>query len=205
VGSKHKPAKKVAGKSPGTVRAFVALDLDATSLRRVARVADRLRMGSGAPSATWTPPAQMHVTLKFMAELPVDMIDPFGQSLRRMLEHAAAPAACPFKLDSFPAAERARVIIAELLDRSGALAAFADRIDAIAQSHGIAREERPYRPHVTLATLKRPYDTRRWLRPELADGVDDCRAAGVTLFRSDLDPAGATYVPLARFTFEPDR
>ena len=42
----------MAAKKTATIRAFVALDLDPMSLRRVVRVADRLRMGSGAPSAT---------------------------------------------------------------------------------------------------------------------------------------------------------
>jgi RNA 2',3'-cyclic 3'-phosphodiesterase len=188
---------------PRAVRAFLALDLDATSLRRVARVSDRLRMGSGAPSAAWVLPAQMHVTLKFMALLPIAAIDPLAESVRPLVEHVPAPGACPFTLGSFPAADRARVVVAELKDAGGALAALAARLDAIAHAHGVPREDRALRPHVTLARLKRPYDARRWLRPELAEGAGECRAAGVTLFRSDIGPQGATYVPLARFIFEP--
>ena len=47
----------MATKKTATLRAFVALDLDPMSLRRVVRVADRLRMGSGAPSAIQGRPA----------------------------------------------------------------------------------------------------------------------------------------------------
>jgi len=54
---------------------------------------------------------------------------------------------------------------------------------------------------VTLARLKRAYDSRRWLRQELVDGAGVCRAQSVTLYRSEPALEGATYVPLARFSF----
>jgi 2'-5' RNA ligase len=183
------------------IRAFVALDLDATSLRRVARIADRLRMGSGAPSASWTPAAQMHVTLKFIAALPVERIAPLGAGLRPLVEGKAAPGACPIRLDAFPNVEQARVVVAELRDDSGAVATLADAVARLAGRLGVPREDRPFRPHVTLARLKRPYDARRWLKPDLAEGVGECRTGSLTLFRSELGAAGSVHVPLAHFAF----
>ena len=185
----------------GVIRAFVALDLDSKSRRRVARVADRLRMGSGAPSATWALPATMHVTLKFMGELAIDAVGPLGAALRPLVEGQAAPLAGALRLEAFPSLEEATVVVVELEDASGALAKLAERVDKLAQKHGVKPEQRPFRPHVTLARLKRAYDARRWLRPELADGVGECRAAGLTLFRSDLGAGRSTYVSLARFAF----
>ena len=66
---------------------------------------------------------------------------------------------------------------------------------------GTAGDGRPFRPHVTLARLKRPYDSRRWLRQELVDGAGECRASRITLYRSDPGVEGSTYVPLTRFDF----
>jgi 2'-5' RNA ligase len=185
----------------GVIRAFVALDLDPTSRRRVARVADRLRMGSGAPSAMWALPAAMHVTLKFMGELAIDAVAPLGAALRFLVEGQAAPRAGALRLEAFPSLEEANVVVVELEDPSRALAKLAGRVDKLAQKHGVQPEQRSFRPHVTLARLKRPYDARRWLRPELADGAGECRAAGLTLFRSDLGAGKPTHVPLARFVF----
>jgi RNA 2',3'-cyclic 3'-phosphodiesterase len=185
----------------GTIRAFLALDLDPTSLRRVARVADRLRMGSGAPSATWVPPARMHVTLKFMAGLPIDTVGPLAESLRSLIEGESAPVACSLRLDAFPTLEQARIVVVGLDDPGGSLARLAEKVDEVAHRHGVSREERPLRPHVTVARLKRPYDSRRWLRPELAQGAGDCRPASLTLFRSELGSAGSVYVPLLCLAF----
>jgi RNA 2',3'-cyclic 3'-phosphodiesterase len=188
-------------KSRETLRAFVALDLDSTSVRRVARVADRLRMGSGAPSATWTLPTRMHVTLKFVAELPVDVASPLAESLRPLADGKTAPSPCTFRLDAFPAPANARVVVVELQDVSGELVKLAEKVDKLASKHGIAREERRFRPHVTLARLKRPYDARRWLRPELAENAGECKVVSLTLFRSELKSAGTEHVALARFEF----
>jgi 2'-5' RNA ligase len=180
----------------------LALDLDASGLRRVARVADRLRMGSGAPSATWVPAARMHVTMKFVAELPTKAIETLGASLRPIVEGKRAPEACSFRLSAFPTIEQARIVIVELLDVSGELARLAQRVDEAAHACGIPREERAFRPHVTLARLKRPYDARRWLRPELAGMSGECRAASLTLFQSDLRGAEPTHTPLVRLAFD---
>jgi 2'-5' RNA ligase len=184
-----------------SVRAFVALDLDAVSLRRVARIADRLRMGSGAPSATWTPPGKMHVTLKFMGELSVDRTTPFGKALGALVVDKKAPRPGTFRLDAFPSAEEADVIVAELLDPFGDLRKLAAAVDKIAGKHGCPSEQRPFRPHVTLARLKRAYDTRRWLRPEVAGGTDECWAASMTLYKSDLGAEGSTYTALGRWEY----
>src|SRR5215472_6411883 len=167
-----------------SVRAFVALDLDPASLKRVARVADRLRMASGAPNAAWAAVGQMHVTLKFVAELPADAIPPLGEALTALVAGERAPAPCAMRLDAFPKLDHARVVVIELKDEGGALGKLAKRIDELTYEFGVPREERAFRPHVTLARLKRPYDARRWARPELAEGAGHCALVGVTLFES---------------------
>lgn len=184
-----------------TLRAFVALDLDAPSSRRIGRVSDRLRMGSGAPSATWTPAPKMHVTLKFLGELPVENVALLGNALRSLADGKPAPAPCSFRLDAFPAVQSARVVVAELLDEGRELADLAAKVEKLAPKQGVPQEDAPFRPHVTLARLKRPYDARRWLRPELAEGIAPCKMTHVTLYQSDLEAEGANYVPLARFAF----
>jgi 2'-5' RNA ligase len=188
---------------PGdSIRAFVALELDATSLRRVARVSDRLRMASGAPSASWAAPSKMHVTVKFAPQLASTAIVPLGQALAP-LGGKPAPRAAPVRLGAFPSAELAQVVVIELGDPDGELAKLAQRTEKLATKLGVERETRVFRPHVTLARLKRAYDARRWLRPELVDGFAECRFVRISLVRSDLSETGSRYVPLAQFDFAP--
>ena len=187
--------------APETIRAFLALELDSASLRRVARVADRLRMASGAPSATWVPPARMHITLKFMEALPTAIVEPLSDAIRLLMEGRSAPEAIAFRLDAFPKIEQAHVIVLELLDASGKLSDLAQQVDRAAQDYGLVHEQRAFRPHVTVARLKRRYDARRWLRSELAEMAGECSVIALTLFQSKLDQSGPTHTPLARFAF----
>jgi 2'-5' RNA ligase len=191
----------MADETPAAVRAFLALDLDAPSVRRVARTADRLRMASGAPSARWTPPERMHVTLKFLAKLPVAAVDPFAAAVRVVVEAREAPPASSFRLGSLPWPARASVVVAALVDEAGGLKDLAARIEDVAGEIGLPREARRFRPHVTLARLKLPFDVRRWLPQGIGEGAGVCGGTSLTLFRSDLDASGSTYVPLARFGF----
>jgi 2'-5' RNA ligase len=191
----------MAARTPDALRAFVALDLDAKSVRRVARVAHRLRMGSGAPSAAWTPAANFHLTVKFLGEIARTTLEPIAVAVGRLVEGHAAPSPGAVRLDAFPSVEAAEVIVALLDDPEGDLAALAGRVEEIASKHGAPADKRAYRPHVTLARLKMPYDVRRWLRPELAPGADACTVAALTIFESTLGDQGATYTRLATFAY----
>jgi RNA 2',3'-cyclic 3'-phosphodiesterase len=191
-------------KSTERIRAFVALDLDAKSVRRVVRVADRLRMASGAPSATWTPQGNVHLTLKFMADLPAAASSPLGAALAALVDGGKAPQLGTCRLQAFPSVEQASVVVIALADPLGQLAKLAGKIDKLGSVHGVARESRAFVPHVTLARLKRPYDSQRWLIPELAEAAGELTAAHLTLYRSDLGATkdgGAAYVPLASFPY----
>jgi 2'-5' RNA ligase len=191
-------------KSAERIRAFVALDLDAKSVRRVVRVADRLRMASGAPSATWTPQGNVHLTLKFMADLPAVATAPLGEALATLAGAGKAPQLGTCSLQAFPSVEQASVVVIQLADPLGHVAKLAARIEKLASVHGVPRESRAFVPHVTLARLKRPYDSQRWLIPELAEAAGELTAAHLTLYRSDLGATkdgGAAYVPLASFSY----
>jgi RNA 2',3'-cyclic 3'-phosphodiesterase len=193
----------MAAKRIETFRAFVALDLDPMSLRRMTRVSDRLRMGSGAPRATWTPGAQLHVTLKFVAELPATAVAPLSKALGTLVDGMAAPAPSALRLEAFPSLKDATVIVVELFDEDKAIAKLAAKVDKLTAKHGVPKESRAFRPHVTLARLSRPYDASRWVRPELTEGAGACHASSMTLYRSDPTEEGATYTALARFELGP--
>jgi 2'-5' RNA ligase len=187
------------------IRAFAAMDLDAMSVRRVMRVSDRLRMASGAPSAVWTSPDKVHVTLKFMSDLPADAVEAVGEALGGLVDPKKGPRLGSCSLQAFPSIELAEVIVVELTDPHGDLAKLARKLEKVAAKHGVAPETRAFRPHVTLARLKRPYDTRRWLKPELASAASEFTASRLALYRSDPGAGkdgGSLYVPLAVFDFD---
>ncbi|MGB0653249.1 MAG: RNA 2',3'-cyclic phosphodiesterase, partial [Thermoplasmatota archaeon] len=59
-------------------------------------------------------------------------------------------------------------------------------------------DRRRFRPHVTLARLKRPADLRPWVQQEAPGEAG--HLAEVVLYRSELGPDGPSYVPLHRWS-----
>lgn len=188
----------------GTLRAFVALDLDAVSSTRVAHLSQRLQGATTAPRATWTPPEKMHVTLAFAGALRVHLVDALARALEPMAKSVIRPMAHRSWLDAFPSTARAEVVVLRLKDENGVLATLADKVADLPPFQTAAKGERPFRPHVTLARLRKTADARRWLLPQLGDSVGDCRMTALTLYRSDLGAKGSTYAALERFALRGD-
>jgi 2'-5' RNA ligase len=183
-----------------SIRAFVALDLDEASVLGATQLAERLRKAAGAEHASWSAGDKMHVTVKFAGELPVEAAEPLGVALAPLAVAPRLPWTCPLGIGAFPKIERARVLVLELADdEASTLAKLAAAVEEQCAGFGVAREERAFRPHVTLARLKRPHDVRRWLREERSGFSGTCTLTALTLYRSDLGREGAVHTPLARF------
>jgi 2'-5' RNA ligase len=188
------------GPEPAALRAFVALEIDGESALRLEAIAEELRGAADAPKARWSPIEKMHLTLKFVPALPKAAVDPLATKLADRLSGSPAPEIGPTCLGAFPSTARAQVVVAHLADPTGSLAVLARHAEDAAEELGIDREQRPFRPHVTLARTHHAVDARPWLRQARSE-IPQLRATQVTLFRSDLGPKGSVYVPLARVPF----
>jgi 2'-5' RNA ligase len=183
------------------MRAFVALDLDAGSLDAITVTAAAVRAASPSTwKASWVAPRSMHVTVQFLGETDETLAPALGEALVAIARASAAPPPSVAAVTAFPSEVRARVLVAELTDASGALGRVAGAVAAAMEPHGFAREARPYRPHVTLARLRVPRDVHPIV---VASGVASLAlgVASLTLFRSDPGPRGPAYTPLARAAF----
>jgi RNA 2',3'-cyclic 3'-phosphodiesterase len=185
-------------------RAFVALLIDDAVRASVDAEIERLRPWSRA--VAWVPPANLHVTLKFLGE----------QSDARLADATAAVAeaaadASPFHLafhglGAFPGLERPRILWIGMAEGAASARGVQARLDAALERRGFPRDDRPWHPHLTIG---RVFDERRWRReaqPGLYPAIAEAsrRAFGtvtvshVSLMRSDLSPRGARYRELER-------
>ncbi|MCC6540180.1 MAG: RNA 2',3'-cyclic phosphodiesterase [Bryobacterales bacterium] len=132
------------------MRLFTGLDIPDEARAQAAALIDRLRAVS---PARWSPPENLHITTKFIGEWPEARLD----ELRERLSDVAAPGPLTVRLGSvgwFPNPHQPNILwiaVAEPGGLAGLAAATEDRLAAA----GIAREERRYTPHLTLARLGR--------------------------------------------------
>ncbi len=178
------------------IRAFVALPAP-EPLREAlgAAQASLLERAAGArPRPRATRPHQLHLTLKFLGDLAPGPV----AYLESAVANAAAGAAVDARLTGlagFPAPHKARVLVAELDDSGGGLAALAAEVERAAVSVGVPAETRAFRPHITVARLRRPANASYWLGAAVPS-CPACQFDRIVLYRSILKPSGPEYVVL---------
>jgi 2'-5' RNA ligase len=106
---------------------------------------------------------------------------------------------------AFPERGAPRVLWAGIASgREGLVAVEAEVSERLAAC-GLEREDRPYRPHITLARVREPAGLRSAaLFETLADRrFGTSRVEAITLFQSRTSPKGAVHTPLYRTPLRP--
>ena len=180
------------------MRAFIAIDLPETLRSSLGQCQAFFR--PSAPGARWVRPEGIHLTLKFLGEVEPVTLEKIKESLK------TAGRFEPFRVEIigfgfFPDARRPKVFWAGVEAGPG-LAELAGHVEGAMASLGFPPEERPFRPHLTLARFREPRPQPALAKvleqqTELTLGAFD--ACEFFLFESRLSPGGAEYVKIARF------
>ncbi|MDX6668280.1 MAG: 2,3-cyclic 3-phosphodiesterase [Solirubrobacteraceae bacterium] len=173
-------------------RLFAALELPrdiVTGLAEwaAAEVGDRSELRLLAPES-------LHVTLCFLGWRDEAEMGDIGEAVAT---RAAPVPSLTFHVPIWLPPRRPRVLAVDLVDGAGALAALQRSVsDALVEAAGYEPEQRDYRPHVTVARVR---GSARVRAQELAPPpAREFTGAALTLFRSRLARAGASYEPLVR-------
>ena len=148
--------------------------------------------------ASWTDPSGWHVTLDFLGPVRPDAIGQLDRAVSKAVSGERRFVARTGGLGAFPSPGRARVLFYGLSAPGHALERLAAATaGAVAPLLG-ARETVRFRPHVTLARLRRPQAVGEWLT---AKTVPSCafEVADACLMRSHLGRGPARYEVVARF------
>jgi 2'-5' RNA ligase len=192
------------------MRLFVALDIPDDIRGRIARFADGVR--GFAEDARWVRPDSLHVTLKFIGEQPESQLEALGRVLSAI---HSAPVKIHFRgYGFFPTPKSARVFWIGL-EAGPLLASLAGAVDGALSSLGIAKEERAFSPHLTLARASGgpgapgrhrsdgSSSTFAHLQEKLlawpSPDFGTMTAREFFLYQSQLSPKGSRYAKLARF------
>lgn len=98
---------------------------------------------------TWTEKEDFHITLKFLGACSDDKVEKFIKNLRMMQSvHSFSLTIGP--ADSFGNESLPRVFFASV-EHHPVLHALKQQVEGVAESVGWKAEQRPYRPHVTIA------------------------------------------------------
>ncbi len=189
-------------------RLFVAIDLPDDIVSGIQSLQDDFRSQlDGSMRMRWTPPENIHLTLKFLGATESDLVDPVGEVLE---DHASRVA--PFEmtvggLGAFPRPNNPRVLWVDVDSESNErLVDVHDHFeDELKERFNIERDEHPYKAHVTFGRVKssRSPNLAR-LENQLPQGpfgsfeVDEW-----VLYESERTPDGAEYTIIRRAPLKP--
>ncbi len=178
-----------------TVRSFVAVQVHCgPDLRRVLRELNEMGRAVRA-----MPPDQLHVTLKFLGDVPLEQTAAIARTIAESIRDAPSFTAELRGLGAFPHLDRPTVVWVGYAEPR-LMSQLAEQIEIGLNPLGFRREQRPFHPHVTLARIKsRPPDSLRELVEQHAStcfGPTDVES--VELFQSELNRDGPRYTVLSR-------
>lgn len=176
------------------MRTFVALVPSQAEQQRLADAAADLR-DAGFP-IRWVPPENVHLTLKFLGEVSEERVRDVCAAV-----DDAADGVSPFEMavarfGAFPSLRRPQVVWVGV-EIESTLQALQESTEEALAAIGFPREERAFRPHLTLGRA------RKHVSPNEFRGLDDLvkrleyrdvfRVRSLDVVRSRLRPTGAVY------------
>lgn len=183
------------------LRAFIAIELPPSLQNAIERQTARLRQAVGDESVRWVPAFNLHLTLKFLGNIPPAHVEFLKQSL---IQTAAAHP--PFDLQiggigAFPNAKAPRVLWAGI-HAPAELTSLQKSVEAGATRLGYEREARPFSPHLTLGRVRQNASAENLQKIRAAleklqiGHIGSARVETVHLYKSELNPGGSVYTKL---------
>ncbi len=189
------------------MRTFIALCLSVGTTRRIAEAMEREqgRLAGLGWKLAWIPPANLHLTVKFVGDVPPESIDAISAAVRR---RAAELAPLPLKVKGYgsspeakPGGDEGPRVLWIGVAASALLTGFKTALEGDLFELGFPRDLVTFKPHVTVARVTEspaPFDSKAW-SSDIDFGED--RIAEAVVYESKLHRAGAEYVARARVPF----
>jgi 2'-5' RNA ligase len=180
------------------MRTFIAVELPENIKKKIGELQAPLKKINAFVS--WVKPENIHITLKFLGEVPEENINEVFSATEIALKETKK-----FKMNlkgmgAFPDFRRPRVIWIGAGIGGEELSNMATKIEDQMEKIGYPKENRKFSPHFTMGRVKSPKNIENLM--ELVKSTDfeteDIEIKEVTVMKSQLHPAGAIYTPLKK-------
>jgi 2'-5' RNA ligase len=194
------------------IRAFLAVELSQELQAGIATVQQELKHRIEPElkrdmRISWTQPASIHLTLKFLGDMDEQVIDPLLVVVEQAIGSQIAVNVPLERLGAFPRPQSPRVLWVgplENWDRGAEAKRIAEihgAIEQVCEGLGFLRETRPFSPHLTLARIR---VGERQVGVALAKGgvldrplsLGSLAVESVVLIKSELRPTSSVYTRL---------
>ena len=179
-------------------RSCVAIELPEELKQELVELIDRLRSG-GQPGVKWVDPRGLHLTLKFLGDVPVDKLGDITDALREATRGIMCFRLAVGGLGVFPNPRRVRVAWVGVSGQVDVLERLRQRVESALVPLGFAAESRGFTPHLTLARVRdrvSPEERQRFghfMEGAYFEAGHGIEVGAVHLMKSQLTSRGAIY------------
>jgi 2'-5' RNA ligase len=165
-------------------RLFVAIDLPVSARQLLAELDPHIR------GVRWTDPAQMHLTLSFLGDVP-DEHDPALREKLSVIEFGAFFLSI-VGVGTFSARGAPKIVWIGIGKAHPHLFQIQKRVQEAALAAGLEPELRPWHPHITLARCREvsAQSLRKFLQSNIEFDAGMIHVENFHLYSSKLTPAG---------------
>jgi 2'-5' RNA ligase len=199
--ARHGPDRDAPGQ-----RLFVGVPLPHEAAAEIGSIVEGVRampLATGARDVRWVRLDGLHLTLRFLGPTLPDRLDATTEAVRRAAESAAGPFEIELaRAGSFPPGRRPRTLWIGIAAGTEPLGDLARSTQDALLDAGWPGEERPFRPHLTVARsdgVPAGALVADRLATAMADRRIRCAIDQLGLFESITGGGPARYVPVALF------
>jgi 2'-5' RNA ligase len=180
------------------IRSCIAIELPDEIKTGLSQLQAQLKAG-GSPRMKWVDPAGIHLTLKFLGDIPIDSTGDITKAIE-----IATQGISPFPLELkglgvFPNLRRVQVVWVGISGEIDKLSRLQQRLESELARLGFAPESRQFKPHLTVARLRdraSPDERQKVGQLISAGGFEESHpfeVAAISLMKSQLTREGAIY------------
>ncbi len=178
------------------MRTFIAIEIPKIVKEIIEQFENQLK--SEKAKITWVKPDNVHITLKFLGEVEESKIPEIHNTLKICVSKQK-----PFDIEVagsgvFPNFTRPRVLWVGLKKGTEELKNIAQSIDNELEKFGFKKEERDFKPHLTIGRVKFIHNPQEFLQKMNSEEFkgEMFTAREILIMKSDLKPTGAIYTKL---------
>lgn len=183
------------------VRVFVAILLSEGIREQLERL--QADLGGLVDGVRWVQPANLHLTMKFLGEITDADVARVCDAAKNVARQAEPFDMTVTDYGCFPNRGPVRIVWAGTDEPTGRLQSLYETCEDHLEDIGLARERRPFSPHITIGRVKRDQSGGR-IRRHVQDGTFGAGTQSVSslaVMQSQLSSKGPTYIPLACVDF----
>jgi len=179
------------------IRAFIAVEIEAPVRAALGEMQTRLK--EAGVKVSWVAPENMHLTLAFLGNIPIEGVSKLGILLDRVAQNHGPFILNVEGLGFFGSRKSPRVIWVGMNDSSGTLTSLQRDIVEAVSALGYVMEKRVFKPHLTLGRVRSSQKVDSLtlaLRSAKNVRFGSAGIERLLLMRSQLAPHGVRYTIL---------